>query len=137
MAETLLSPKDILQQVAYLQVLQEYGILLCAAFEDVLIWGYWKIWKQKEYYLLIVLTFMALNAMIDRNLMRLHFNTFWMALGVALFASSEERDLLTAHTRYIPVDQINAVVNQYGASPGKEQKAAVERARKQARERAK
>lgn len=122
---------------AYLQVLQEYGILLCVAFEGVLIWGYWKIWKQKEYYLLIVLTFMALNAMIDRNLMRLHFNTFWMALGVALFASSEERDLLTAHTRYIPVDQINAVVNQYGASPGKEQKAAVERARKQARERAK
>lgn len=121
----------------YLFVLQEYGILLSAAFEGVLIWGYWKIWKQKEYYLLIVLTFMALNAVIDHNLLGLHFNTFWMALGVALFASREERDLLTAHTRYMPIDQINAVVNQYGASPGKEQKAAIERARKQARERAK
>lgn len=100
----------------YLYVLQEYGVILSTAFLGFMTYGFYKIWKQKEYYLLIVLTFMCINAMIDRNLMRLVYNTFWLVLGAALFAKDTDDDLLTSKTQHIPMAQINAMLNNYGAS---------------------
>lgn len=100
----------------YLYVLQEYGVILSTAFLGFMTYGFYKIWKQKEYYLLIVVAFMCINAMIDRNLMRLGYNTFWLVLGAALFAKDTDDDLLTSKTQHIPMAQINAMLNNYGAS---------------------
>lgn len=100
----------------YLYVLQYFGVILSTAFLGFITYGLYKIWKKKEYYLLIVMTFMAINAMIDRNLMRLGYNTFWLVLGAALFAKDTDDDLLTAKTQHIPIAQVNAMLRRYGAA---------------------
>lgn len=61
----------------YLNVLQHYGILLLAICLIVLTIALVKCYQRKNYYLLILLTLVALHAMIDDLIIYLFYNTLW------------------------------------------------------------
>lgn len=118
----------------YIFVLQEYGIIFSILFMALVIYGFWKMYKRGEYYLLFVSTAYAVNAMIDRLILGINYNTFWLALGVALFATEHDKDFLTANTRHIPISEIESIIGRAPSVPGRRtsgqtasQRAAVQR----------
>lgn len=69
----------IIQDCGYLNVLQYYGVLvliICLTSSALLVICY----KKKNYYLLIMLTFVALYAMIDNFIINLFYNSLWFVL---------------------------------------------------------
>ena len=102
----------------YILVLQEYGIIFSVLFMAVVIYGLWKMYKRGEYYLLFVSTAYTLYAIIDQLILGINYNTFWLALGVALFATEHDKDFLTANTRHIPISEIESIIGGAPSRPG-------------------
>lgn len=118
----------------YILVLQEYGIIFSILFMAIVIYGLWKMYKRGEYYLLFVSTAYTLYAIIDQLILGINYNTFWLALGVALFATEHDKDFLTANTRHIPISEIESIIGRAPSVPGRRtsgqtasQRAAVQR----------
>ena len=68
-----------IQDCGYLNVLQYYGVLvliICLTSSALLV----RCYKKKNYYLLIMLTFVALHAMIDNLIINLFYNSLWFVL---------------------------------------------------------
>jgi hypothetical protein len=102
----------------YILVLQEYGIIFSVLFMALVIYGLWKMYKRGEYYLLFVSSAYSLFAIIDQLILGINYNTFWLALGVALFATEHDKDFLTANTRHIPISEIESIIGSAPARPG-------------------
>lgn len=65
----------------YIILVQRYGIIFTMLLLGVLTYTMYLIYRQENYYLFIILIFMALHCMIDDLLLYLYFNTFWFAIA--------------------------------------------------------
>ncbi len=70
----------------YLKILQRYGIVFTIALLVLITWAMFRLWKRKEYHLLLISGSVAVHCLLDDLSLSLHYNTFWIALGFALIA---------------------------------------------------
>lgn len=62
----------------YVRFLQEYGIILSIILILALTIVMHRIYKKKKHYLLVIMTVLALHAVVDDLILHLYFNTFWI-----------------------------------------------------------
>ncbi len=72
----------------YVKILQRFGIVFTVALIVLLTWSMFRLWKRKEYHILLISASVAAHCVLDDLSFSLHFNTFWIAMGVALLAPS-------------------------------------------------
>lgn len=70
----------------YVKVLQRYGALFTAGLLGLLTWSMVQLWKQKHYLLLVICASVAVHCVLDDLSFSLHYNTFWIAMGMALLS---------------------------------------------------
>ena len=70
----------------YVKLLQRYGAVFIAAFLALVTWAMCKLLKQGHYLLLLICASVAVHCILDDLSFALHYNTFWIALGLALMA---------------------------------------------------
>lgn len=68
----------------YVKILQRYGLLFTASILGILTWAMVRLWKRKEYILLLICTTVAAHCILDDLSFALHYNTFWIAMGMAI-----------------------------------------------------
>jgi hypothetical protein len=68
----------------YVKILQRYGVLFTTALLGLLTWSMVRLWKQKEYLLLLICASVAFHFVLDDLSFALHYNTFWIAMGMAI-----------------------------------------------------
>lgn len=68
----------------YVKILQRYGALFTASLMGLLTWSMVRLWKQKEYLLLLICASVAFHCILDDLSFALHYNTFWIAMGMAI-----------------------------------------------------
>ena len=68
----------------YVKILQRYGALFTAGLLSLLTWSMVRLWKQKEYLLLLICASVAAHCILDDLSFALHYNTFWIAMGMAI-----------------------------------------------------
>jgi hypothetical protein len=69
----------------YVRFLEEYGIILSVLLLAILTIAMHKIWRRKKYMLLVILSVLALHAIVDDLILHLYFNTFWIVLSYFIF----------------------------------------------------
>lgn len=72
----------------YVKVLQRYGIVFAVAMAFLLCWSMYKLYKQREYHILLISATVAVHCVLDDLSFSLHYNTFWIAMGMALICPS-------------------------------------------------
>lgn len=70
----------------YLKILQRYGVVFWVLLMVLLIWAMYCLWKRREYYILFFSATVAVHCVLDDLSFALHFNTFWIAMGLAIIA---------------------------------------------------
>jgi hypothetical protein len=70
----------------YLSVLQHYGVFVSLICLVALTAAMVKCYRKKNYYLLVLLTFIAIHAMIDDLVIYLFYNTLWFAVATPIDA---------------------------------------------------
>ena len=68
----------------YVRVLQKYGLVFLLLLTVLLTWGMIKLWKKKQYHILLILASVAAHCVLDDLSISLHYNTFWIAIAVIL-----------------------------------------------------
>lgn len=68
----------------YVKILQRYGIVFLAALIGLSTWAMVRLYKRREYLILLVCATVAVHCILDDLSFTLHYNTFWMAMGMAL-----------------------------------------------------
>lgn len=68
----------------YVKILQRYGAFFTAGLLGVLTWSMVRLWKQKEVLLLVICASVAFHCILDDLSFALHYNTFWIAMGMAI-----------------------------------------------------
>lgn len=68
----------------YVKILQRYGIVFTAGLLSLVTWSMVRLWKQKEYLLLLICASVAVHCVLDDLSFALHYNTFWIAMGMAI-----------------------------------------------------
>ena len=68
----------------YVKILQRYGILFTAGLLSLLTWSMVRLWQQKHYLLLLICASVAFHCILDDLSFALHYNTFWIAMGMAI-----------------------------------------------------
>lgn len=68
----------------YVKILQRYGIVFVVLWLAMICWGMYRMYKRKEYHILLISATVAAHCVLDDLSLTLHYNTFWMALGVIL-----------------------------------------------------
>ena len=68
----------------YVKILQRYGALFTAGLLSLVTWAMIRLWKQKEYLILLICASVAVHCILDDLSFALHYNTFWIAMGVAI-----------------------------------------------------
>ena len=68
----------------YVKILQRYGVLFTAGLLSLLTWSMIQLWKQKHYLLLLICASVAVHCILDDLSFALHYNTFWIAMGMAI-----------------------------------------------------
>lgn len=69
---------------AYLSSLLQYGVIVFAVFLVVLTKSTLRCYRRKNYYLLILLTFIAIHSMIDNLIVSLSYNTLWFVVAARI-----------------------------------------------------
>lgn len=70
----------------YIKILQRYGIIFSVLLVVLLTWSMFMLWKRREYLILMISASVAVHCVLDDLSFVLHYNTFWMAMGLVLFA---------------------------------------------------
>ncbi len=68
----------------YVKILQRYGFLFTAMLMVLLCWAMYRLWKRREYHILLISASVAAHCVLDDLSFALHYNTFWIAMGVVL-----------------------------------------------------
>lgn len=68
----------------YVKVLQRYGILFLIAMGVLTSWAMIRLYKRREYHILLICATVAVHSVLDDLSFTLHYNTFWVAMGVVL-----------------------------------------------------
>ena len=67
-----------------MKILQRYGMAFFFFFFVLLCWSMFRLFKRREYHLLLICSSVAAHCILDDLSFALHYNTFWIAMGVAL-----------------------------------------------------
>lgn len=68
----------------YVKILQRYGIVFAVAMAVLMTWAMYQLYKRKEYHILLISASVAVHCVLDDLSFTLHYNTFWIAMGLAL-----------------------------------------------------
>lgn len=68
----------------YVKLLQRYGAVFTAAVLALVTWAMVRLLKHKHHLLLLICASVAAHCILDDLSFALHYNTFWIALGLAL-----------------------------------------------------
>lgn len=68
----------------YIRILQRYGLIFTLLLIVLMTWAMIKLWKKKQYHILLILASVAAHCVLDDLSFSLHYNTFWIALAVVL-----------------------------------------------------
>lgn len=70
----------------YVKNLQLYGIVFSVILMVLMCWAMFRLWRRREYHILLICASVAAHCVLDDLSFALHYNTFWIAMGVALLA---------------------------------------------------
>lgn len=70
----------------YVKILQMYGIVFSVLLMVLVCWAMFRLWRRREYHILMICAAVAVHCVLDDLSFTLHYNTFWIAMGVALLA---------------------------------------------------
>lgn len=70
----------------YIKILQRYGIVFTVALAVLLCWSMYKLYKRREYHILLISATVAVHCVLDDLSFTMHYNTFWIALGLVLIS---------------------------------------------------
>lgn len=68
----------------YVKILQRYGVIFTIALVVLATWAMIRLWKRREYHILLIMASVAVHCVLDDLSFALHYNTFWLAMGMAL-----------------------------------------------------
>ncbi len=68
----------------YLKIPQRYGLVFSVIVLALVTWGMFRMWKRREYQILLISALVAAHCVLDDLSFNLHYNTFWLALGLVL-----------------------------------------------------
>lgn len=85
----------------YVQILQHYGLFFLVLFLILITFTLYKIYRDKEYYLLMILVAIAFHSIIDDLSLYLYYNSFWLPIGFYLIKKQSRKEciVLANHTR--------------------------------------
>lgn len=72
----------------YVKILQRYGILFMIALVVLMCWSMYRLYKRREYHILLISATVAAHCVLDDLSFTLHYNTFWLAMGAVLLNQS-------------------------------------------------
>ncbi len=72
----------------YIKIPQRYGVVFAVLLLVLVCWAMWRLYQRREYHILMISAVVAAHCVLDDLSFALHYNTFWIALGVALLAPS-------------------------------------------------
>lgn len=75
---------------SYIQMLINYGVLATLIILFLLTLTIYECYKDKDYYLMTILTLLALHMMIDDYVIQLGYNTFILLIGIKLLGKKEK-----------------------------------------------
>lgn len=75
----------------YIQMLQRYGIIFLATYLILHTAALIQCYRNKDYNLMLILTVLAVHAMIDDLILYLPYNTFWFVIGTMLIGGVRSR----------------------------------------------
>lgn len=68
----------------YVKILQRYGAVFTLAVVALVTWALIRLWKRREYHIVLIMASVAAHCVLDDLSFALHYNTFWIAMGVVL-----------------------------------------------------
>lgn len=68
----------------YVKILQRYGIVFTITLAVLCCWSMYRLYQRKEYHILLISASVAVHCVLDDLSFTLHYNTFWIAMGVVL-----------------------------------------------------
>lgn len=68
----------------YVKILQRYGIVFFTALIALSTWAMVRLYRRREYHILLICATVAVHCVLDDLSFTLHYNTFWIPMGVAL-----------------------------------------------------
>ena len=68
----------------YVKILQRYGIVFLGALVVLSTWAMVRLCQRREYHILLICATVAVHCVLDDLSFALHYNTFWIAMGLAL-----------------------------------------------------
>lgn len=92
----------------YIQIIQHYGIVLTVLFLVLFTAVFVQCYRNKQYYFMIALFFMAGHGMVDDLILYLHYNTFWFVLGTTLSKTLYKKKFLELTGEKIDDKDINS-----------------------------
>lgn len=72
----------------YIKNLQRYGAIFTVLWLSLCTWAMVRLWKHKEYLLLLICASVAAHCVLDDLSFSLHYNTFWFAMSLAVMNPS-------------------------------------------------
>ena len=68
----------------YVKLLQRYGVVFMVALVVLICWAMYRLYQRKEYHILLICATVAVHCILDDLSFTLHYNTFWLAMGMVL-----------------------------------------------------
>lgn len=84
----------------YISIMQRFGIFVTVIIILLLTLTLIKCIKLKNYYIMLMLTFMAGHCMIDDLFLYLHYNTFWFVIGAIFIESNSFHKIRKSSLKY-------------------------------------
>lgn len=75
----------------YIQLLQHYGVIFTFLILLLITLMMVGLYKQKQFYLLILFGFIAVHCMLDDLSWQLYYNTFWLLIGIMLMKRNDKK----------------------------------------------
>ena len=69
----------------YVKMLLRNGTIFTVLMAVFATWAMYRLWKRREYMILIICATVAVQGLLSDLSLALHFNTFWIAMGFSLF----------------------------------------------------
>ena len=92
----------------YIQIAQRFGYVFLAVILAVMTFAAWRVYRQKDIYLLGILALIAAHFMIDNLYMYLQYNAFWLAAGAMVFYGKRQYSVQKSEFR------MRRVINEMG-----------------------
>ena len=68
----------------YVKILQRYGTVFLVLMMIFCTWSMIRLYKRKEYHIMLICATVAVHSVLDDLSFSLHYNTFWLAMGMIM-----------------------------------------------------